>query len=95
MGMVLIIVGVMVVASLRKMMISVLMQKEKMEWRDNMNEDMGYEIKKLSEELMVLKARNRQRNKKIQRLIDNLMKEHYTQHEVELLLKAAKDDNDD
>ena len=61
----------------------------------NMNEDMGYEIKKLSEELMVLKARNRQRNKKIQRLIDNLMKEHYTQHEVELLLKAAKDDNDE
>ena len=56
---------------------------------------MNEEIKKLSEELMVLKARNRQRNKKIQRLIDNLMKEHYTQHEVELLLKAAKDDNDD
>ena len=48
-----------------------------------------------TDELMVLKARNRQRNKKIQRLIDNLMKEHYTQHEVELLLKAAKDDNDD
>lgn len=48
-----------------------------------------------TEELMVLKARNRQRNKKIQRLIDNLMKEHYTRHEVELLLKAAKDDNDD
>lgn len=60
-----------------------------------MNEDRGSEIKKLSEELMVLKARNRQRNKKIQRLIDNLMKEHYTRHEVELLLKAAKDDNDD
>jgi len=60
-----------------------------------MNEDRGSEIKKLSEELMVLKARNRQRNKKIQRLIDNLMKEHYTKHEVELLLKAAKDDNDD
>ena len=56
---------------------------------------MNYESKKLSEELMVLKARNRQRNKKIQRLIDNLMKEHYTQHEVELLLKATKDDNDD
>lgn len=60
-----------------------------------MNEDRGSEIKKLLEELMVLKARNRQRNKKIQRLIDNLMKEHYTRHEVELLLKAAKDDNDD
>lgn len=60
-----------------------------------MNEEKGYEIKKLSEELMVLKARNRQQNKKIQRLIDNLMKEHYTRHEVELLLKAAKDDNDD
>ena len=60
-----------------------------------MNEDRGSEIKKLSEELMVLKARNRQRNKRIQRLIDNLMKEHYTRHEVELLLKAAKDDNDD
>ena len=60
-----------------------------------MNEEKGYEIKKLSEELMVLKARNRQRNKRIQRLIDNLMKEHYTKHEVELLLKAAKDDNDE
>lgn len=60
-----------------------------------MNEEKEYEIKKLSEELMVLKARNRQRNKRIQRLIDNLMKEHYTQHEVELLLKAAKDDNDE
>lgn len=60
-----------------------------------MTEEKEYEIKKLSEELMVLKARNRQRNKKIQRLIDNLMKEHYTKHEVELLLKAAKDDNDD
>ena len=55
----------------------------------------GFGTEKLSEELMVLKARNRQRNKKIQRLIDNLMKEHYTQHEVELLLKAAKDGNDD